>query len=140
MPRLRGKRRSRRRLATVTHHAVLATWSVVILFPLSWLFATSLKRPDEWFGWPPLMRPRLTATFPFLFIRSRSEHFLGLILSQTGVATLPMHRNRFAGSGGHGYVTALSLGAEPSLNFVGLATCRHLGCGLSFGLPGRYRR
>ena len=89
----------------------------------------------------PLMRPGLAATFLFLFILSWSEHFLGLILSQTDVATLPMHLNRFAGSGGgHGYVAALSLGATLPLIVIGLAIRRHLGRGLSFGLVGRYRR
>jgi multiple sugar transport system permease protein len=89
----------------------------------------------------PLLKPGLAATFLFLFILSWSEHFLGLILSQTDVATLPMHLNRFAGNGGgHGYQAALSLGATLPLILVGLAIRRHLGRGLSFGMVGRYRR
>jgi multiple sugar transport system permease protein len=89
----------------------------------------------------PLLRPGLAATFLFLFILAWSEHFLGLILSQTDVATLPMHLNRFAGNGGgHGYQAALSLGATLPLIVVGLAIRRHLGRGLSFGMVGRYRR
>lgn len=89
----------------------------------------------------PLLRPGLSATFLFLFILSWSEFFLGLILSQTDVATLPMHLNRFAGNGGgHGYIAALSLGATLPLIVVGLVIRRHLGRGLSFGMVGRYRR
>jgi multiple sugar transport system permease protein len=89
----------------------------------------------------PLLRPGLAATFLFLFVLSWSEHFLGLILSRADVATLPMHLNRFAGSGGgHGHVAALSLGATLPLILVGLAIRRHLGRGLSFGMVGRYRR
>jgi len=43
----------RRRLRTALRHAILIGWSLVILFPIYWMIATSFKDSGEWVTWPP---------------------------------------------------------------------------------------
>tara|TARA_R110002110_G_scaffold395138_2_gene609638 strand:- start:132164 stop:132988 length:825 start_codon:yes stop_codon:yes gene_type:complete len=86
----------------------------------------------------PLLRPGLAATFLFLFILNWSEYFFALILSKTDVSTLPVHLNRWAGSGGgNGFQAALSVGATLPLVVIGLLIRKHLVRGLSFGFVRR---
>jgi multiple sugar transport system permease protein len=43
----------RQRLRTFARHALLVAWSLVILFPIYWMVATSFKESGEWVAWPP---------------------------------------------------------------------------------------
>ena len=49
-------RRRWRRLFAAFRYVVLTVWLLVVLFPMYWMVATSLKRPAEWFAWPPAYR------------------------------------------------------------------------------------
>lgn len=43
----------RQRLRTFARHALLIAWTLVILFPIFWMVATSFKESHEWVAWPP---------------------------------------------------------------------------------------
>ena len=45
-------RRRRGRLAAALRHAVLLTWTVVVLFPVFWMVLTSFKDSGDWVSWP----------------------------------------------------------------------------------------
>jgi multiple sugar transport system permease protein len=38
-------------------HALLLTWTVVVLFPIFWMVSTSFKDAGEWIAWPPHWLP-----------------------------------------------------------------------------------
>ena len=48
----------RRRLRIAVRHAILIGWTLVILFPIYWMIATSFKESHEWVTWPPHWIPR----------------------------------------------------------------------------------
>jgi multiple sugar transport system permease protein len=50
-------RRRRKSLFAAFRYSVLTIWLVVVAFPLYWIVATSVKRPNEWFAWPPVWWP-----------------------------------------------------------------------------------
>ncbi|RDI70227.1 carbohydrate ABC transporter permease [Halopelagius longus] len=52
-PSRRFSQTTRERLASVGRHAVLLTWSFVVLFPLYWIVSMSLKPPREAISLPP---------------------------------------------------------------------------------------
>jgi multiple sugar transport system permease protein len=47
----------RRRLRIALRHAILIGWTIVILFPIYWMIATSFKEKHEWVAWPPHWLP-----------------------------------------------------------------------------------
>jgi multiple sugar transport system permease protein len=47
-------RRWRKRLFAALRYSVLTLWLAVVVFPLFWIVATSVKRPPEWIAWPPV--------------------------------------------------------------------------------------
>lgn len=48
---------ARRRLAATGRHLMLLSWSVIVLFPIYWMVATSFKPDAQWFAWPPVYIP-----------------------------------------------------------------------------------
>jgi multiple sugar transport system permease protein len=51
-----GKRRQRRdwpSLSTVLAHVVLAAWAIITVFPILWVFTSSVKTPEQIFEMPP---------------------------------------------------------------------------------------
>ena len=48
----------RQRLRTLVRHAILLVWTLVILFPIFWMVATSFKESGEWVAWPPHWIPQ----------------------------------------------------------------------------------
>jgi multiple sugar transport system permease protein len=55
----RARRLRRQRLGRMLRHAVLLTWSGVILFPIFWMVSTSFKDSGEWVTWPPHWLPHM---------------------------------------------------------------------------------
>ena len=50
-------RRRRRHLFAAFRYGVLSVWLAVVVLPLYWMVATSVKRPGDWFAWPPVWWP-----------------------------------------------------------------------------------
>lgn len=50
-------RRRRKRLFAAFRYGVLSVWLAVVVLPLFWMVATSVKRPGDWFAWPPVWWP-----------------------------------------------------------------------------------
>jgi len=50
-------RRQRKRAFAAFRYTVLTIWLSVVVFPLFWIVATSVKRPGEWIAWPPVWWP-----------------------------------------------------------------------------------
>ena len=47
----------RYQLFKVFRHAVLLTWTLIVLFPIFWMVSTSFKDVGEWVSWPPHWLP-----------------------------------------------------------------------------------
>ncbi len=39
--------------STVIAHIVLATWAIITIFPIFWVFTSSVKTPEQIFEMPP---------------------------------------------------------------------------------------
>jgi len=50
-------RTQKRRIAAVSRYTILTVWSLIVIFPLYWIVATSFKLQDQWFSWPPVYFP-----------------------------------------------------------------------------------
>lgn len=48
-----AKNARRQRVRTYFRHAILIAWTLVVLFPIYWMVATSFKESGEWVAWPP---------------------------------------------------------------------------------------
>ncbi len=59
-------RTRRRRLFAAFRYTVLTIWLAVVIFPLFWIVATSLKRPGEWISWPPVWWPPEPTLFNYV--------------------------------------------------------------------------
>lgn len=59
-------RSRRRRWFAAFRYTVLSLWLLVVAFPIYWMVATSFKRPDEWFAWPPVWWPPEPTLFNYI--------------------------------------------------------------------------
>lgn len=69
----------RKRMHTFARHALLIVWTLIILFPIYWMVATSFKESGEWVAWPPHWIPHEPT------IKNYSQIFV-FDTSQKGVA------------------------------------------------------
>ncbi len=69
----------RKRMHTFARHALLIAWTLIILFPIYWMVATSFKESGEWVAWPPHWIPHEPT------IKNYSQIFV-FDTSQKGVA------------------------------------------------------
>lgn len=53
----RARRLRRERRNKVVRHAILLSWSAIIVFPIFWMVSTSFKDSGEWVAWPPHWLP-----------------------------------------------------------------------------------
>lgn len=67
-------RRRRGHLAAALRHAVLLTWTVVVLFPVFWMVLTSFKDSGDWVSWPTRWWPWVDFQ-PTLFNYRQIFHF-----------------------------------------------------------------
>tara|TARA_A100001037_G_scaffold106035_1_gene96331 strand:+ start:116 stop:1000 length:885 start_codon:yes stop_codon:yes gene_type:complete len=59
-------KRRRGELHPVIRHGLLLTWLLIAVFPLFWVFATSLKPPQDWSGWPVVWWPEEPTLFNYI--------------------------------------------------------------------------
>jgi multiple sugar transport system permease protein len=53
----RARRIRRERVRRIVRHAILLTWTAIIVFPIFWMISTSFKDSGEWVTWPPRWLP-----------------------------------------------------------------------------------
>ena len=53
----RARRIRRERVRRIVRHAILLTWTAIIVFPIFWMISTSFKDTGEWVTWPPRWLP-----------------------------------------------------------------------------------
>ena len=56
--RARARRLRRERRSRIVRHAILLSWTAIIVFPLFWMISTSFKDAGEWVTWPPHWLPK----------------------------------------------------------------------------------
>jgi multiple sugar transport system permease protein len=49
----------------IVRHAILLTWTAIILFPIFWMVSTAFKNSGEWVAWPPHWLPRVPTLHNF---------------------------------------------------------------------------
>ncbi len=70
-------RRRRNSLFAAFRYTVLTLWLAVVAFPLFWIVATSVKRPSDWFAWPPVWWPPEPTLFNYIRVWVDGTIFLG---------------------------------------------------------------
>ena len=53
----RARRIRRERVRRIVRHAILLSWTAIIVFPIFWMTSTSFKDTGEWVTWPPRWLP-----------------------------------------------------------------------------------
>ncbi len=53
----RARRIRRERVRRIVRHAILLSWTAIIVFPIFWMISTSFKDTGEWVTWPPRWLP-----------------------------------------------------------------------------------
>ena len=53
-------------LHPVVRHGLLLAWTVIAVFPLFWIFATSFKPPQDWSAWPVVWWPDEPTLFNYV--------------------------------------------------------------------------
>ena len=56
--RARARRLRRERRSRIVRHAILLSWTAIIVFPIFWMISTSFKDAGEWVAWPPHWLPK----------------------------------------------------------------------------------